>query len=76
VILQRLYVALNADYDPIKEVDDGDRNSVVDDWEFNLTGGWRFLHPSEAHPRSSSRYPKSAHALRAPSMAALMIPPA
>jgi hypothetical protein len=43
VILQRIYVAFNADYYPIKEVDSGYRNSVVDDWNYNLTAGWRFL---------------------------------
>jgi predicted acylesterase/phospholipase RssA len=43
VILQRIYVAFNADYYPIKEVDSGYRYSVVDDWDYNLTAGWRFL---------------------------------
>ena len=43
VILQRVYVALNVDYYPIKEVGSGYRDSAVDDWEFNLTAGWRFL---------------------------------
>ena len=43
VVLQRIFVALNVDYYPIKEVDDGYRDGVVHDWEFNLTAGWRFL---------------------------------
>ena len=43
VILQRIYVALNVDYYPIKEVGSGYRDSAVDDWELNLTAGWRFL---------------------------------
>jgi predicted acylesterase/phospholipase RssA len=47
VLLQRLYLALNVDYYPVNEKaaayqDVGTR--VTDDWEFNLTGGWRFLY--------------------------------
>ncbi len=46
VILQRLYLALNVDYYPINELDSAYKNlgvTVTEDWEFNLTGGWRFL---------------------------------
>jgi predicted acylesterase/phospholipase RssA len=46
VLLQRLYLALNVDYYPVNEQADAYRNTgtnVADDWEFNLTGGWRFL---------------------------------
>ena len=42
-MLQRIFVTLNIDYYPIKNVDSGFRDDVVDDWEFNLTAGWRFL---------------------------------
>ena len=43
VILQRIFVALNVDYYPIKDVSSGFREDIVDDSEFNLTAGWRFL---------------------------------
>ena len=43
VVLQRIFVTLNIDYYPIKDVDGGYSDDVVDDWEFNLTAGWRFL---------------------------------
>ncbi|MBW2540672.1 MAG: patatin-like phospholipase family protein [Deltaproteobacteria bacterium] len=46
VILQRLYLALNVDYYPVNELDSAYDNlgvTVTEDWEFNLTGGWRFL---------------------------------
>lgn len=46
VLLQRLYLALNVDYYPVNEKGSVYRDSgsrVTDDWEFNLTGGWRFL---------------------------------
>ena len=46
VVLQRLYLALNVDYYPVNEKG-GDYRAldtrVTDDWEFNITGGWRFL---------------------------------
>jgi hypothetical protein len=46
VMLQRIYVALNVDYYPVNELDSAYENTgttVADDWEFNLTAGWRFL---------------------------------
>jgi hypothetical protein len=46
VILQRIYLALNVDYYPVNEADKAYRDTGHDggdDWEFNLTGGWRFL---------------------------------
>jgi hypothetical protein len=46
VLLQRLYLALNVDYYPVNEkaaAYEGVGTRVTDDWEFNLTGGWRFL---------------------------------
>jgi predicted acylesterase/phospholipase RssA len=46
VLLQRIYVALNVDYYPVKEIGAAYRSTgtqVVHDWEFNLTAGWRFL---------------------------------
>lgn len=46
VILQRIYLALNVDYYVVHEVDKAYGDTGVrgsDDWEFNLTGGWRFL---------------------------------
>ena len=46
VILQRLYVALNVDYYPVNELGSAYKNTgtiVADDWEYNLTAGWRFL---------------------------------
>ena len=43
VVLQRIFVTLNIDYYPIKNVDGGYKDDVVDEWEFNLTAGWRFL---------------------------------
>jgi hypothetical protein len=46
IILQRLYLALNVDYYPVNELDsayDGLGVTVTEDWEFNITGGWRFL---------------------------------
>ncbi len=43
VVLQRIFVTINVDFYPIKDTGDGYRDDVVDDWEFNLTAGWRFL---------------------------------
>jgi hypothetical protein len=46
VILQRIYVALNVDYYPVNELGSAYQDlgtTVADDWEFNLTAGWRFL---------------------------------
>jgi len=46
IILQRLYLALNVDYYPINELDSAYKHldvTVTEDWEFNITGGWRFL---------------------------------
>jgi len=43
VVLQRIFITLNVDYYPINEVDEGYPENVVDDWEYNLTAGWRFL---------------------------------
>ena len=46
IILQRLYLALNVDYYPVNELDSAYDNlgvTVTEDWEFNITGGWRFL---------------------------------
>lgn len=43
VLLQRIFVTLNVDFYPIKDVSSGYREDIVDDSEFNLTAGWRFL---------------------------------
>jgi predicted acylesterase/phospholipase RssA len=43
VILQRIFVTINVDFYPIQDTGDGYRDDVVDDWEFNLSAGWRFL---------------------------------
>ncbi len=43
VVLQRIFVTMNVDFYPIKDTGDGYRDDFVDDWEFNLTAGWRFL---------------------------------
>jgi len=46
VILQRIYLALNVDYYPVNKLDSAYRHTgttVADDWEFNLTAGWRFF---------------------------------
>lgn len=46
VILQRIYLALNVDYYPVNELDSPYKDletTVTEDWEFNLTAGWRFL---------------------------------
>jgi hypothetical protein len=43
VILQRIFVTLNVDFYTIKNVNSGYQDDIVDDSEFNLTAGWRFL---------------------------------
>lgn len=43
VIFQRIYVTLNIDFYPVKEVSSGYQEDVVNDSEFNLIAGWRFL---------------------------------
>jgi hypothetical protein len=46
VLLQHFYVSLNVDYYPVNELDNDYEHlgtTVADDWEFNITAGWRFL---------------------------------
>jgi hypothetical protein len=43
VILQRIFVTMNVDFYTTVNVNSGYQDDVVDDKEFNLTAGWRFL---------------------------------
>jgi hypothetical protein len=46
VFVQRIYVGMNVDYYPVIDIAPAYANTispVVTEWQWNLTGGWRFL---------------------------------